>query len=267
MSDSSDTGGHSSFVFKIGLVFLVISGFGLYITGSLTEETTGFDYPEGADADGVNMAVLSESHDEMLSQTTYVYTYNQTIKRAEATETVEVIGTFGETDSSVKQNDNGTLSEYYLKPNGKILFEKKTVDGEVVYSNRPTYNLPASATAKSTRKRFLEDSVGGYKIEFVNTTTTDGVAVATYRFDGYDDNSQHEESKSVDVRGTMAVAEDGYVTDVQVTLNSHESGDVKSTTMAFTDVGSTTITEPDWLAKAFTTPDELKTEIKNSSTG
>lgn len=246
MSEQSDDGNTKKLI-GAGVVFLLLVGSGaaFYLTGGIqTDDSAGFAYPDGADTEDIDMGVLGETHNSTLDETTFVYNFERVQERPEPTRTIRITNGYGENGVHARQNRNGRVYESYFSTDDNRVYEKNVIDGEVTYSSR---QAERDQINRATGVKFLQAEFGQFETAFVNTTTLDETEVATYRFVAANDSS--DVNSSLNVSGTVVVSENGYVKDAQLRLKS--SGDtVQSQQFSITNVGTQTVSEPEWLDEA-----------------
>lgn len=232
------------------LAFVVIGvGLGLYFDGGsgILEPSPDFDFPEGADASEVNATKLSEIHNETLRQTSFVIAFESTVSQGGQTISNRRNYNYDGDRALVTDELNGGVSTRYVD------FEEETSYSETVFNGNTTYaSNPVVDDTPFTATNYLTQRIGVFETEFVNTTTIDGTEVATYEFVGLKDDATIDES-NFSVDGTMAITEDGYAKEVQVTVESTAgpaAGDSATQSLSVDDVDSTTVEEPDWLGEA-----------------
>lgn len=237
-------------ILGVVLVLAVIGGgVGLYMSDSLPlQDGDEFDYPEGTNAEGVNMSTFAQTHNNTLSQTTHTYNYQQITDKIDGTSTIESVRVYGEDDIRGEQNVNGTLYNTYFQSSTDTVYQRKT-EGDTVSYTAESYAYPAT---QATGAQSTFESLRSFETEFVNITTVDGTQVVTYRFVGHTEEAkQASESRrlleAINVSGTITITEDGYARDVQVTSEAVLS---ENQSLSIRDVGSTTATEPEWVTEA-----------------
>lgn len=255
MAENSGIDTRSIALIAAGVLTVAIVGGGVaFYTGAVdttvdttdgpTGDTTGFDYPEGANSDTVNLTVLSQTHERTLTEREFKITTRSTSETADEYQYNTLEATYGmERTALVRSNNAGVFTLYKQSDQSTSYIRSNTTSG-IEYSSRQ------SRPTAGNGRMFLENSADQYDIEFANTTSLDGEEVARYRITGLREELQTNQTTNFNVSGTLVVSEDGYAKSFElaaVSASNETALRSSSQSVVIENVDSTTVEEPDWL--------------------
>jgi hypothetical protein len=248
-------------------VFVLLSGCSGLVGGGdngtgtegLPEDASAFDYADGFSADGIEdrEAAVETYNDAVQAHGNYTGTYGYGAESGEGETNVDVEYRVDfETERAYQHavvespRVNATLETYYAKDKRYSLAEYEGQQGDVGVENRtfPPERLTAS---EAIEPLLLNASSYNASVERRN-----GEPVVVYRTT--DIGSANgvlgvENSDSVvDFEATFAVDDEGLIHSASYRLDFEVDGNERTATMEFelTDIGSTTVEEPDWVGEA-----------------
>jgi hypothetical protein len=216
-------------------------------TESTTAESTDSDveYPNGVDEDGVTTSVLLE-HRAALADETVTVTQTEIDQYTSQTATRRV-----GTDAAFVTEEEGPMSlESYFSPDGR--FVRASRDGQTIYGY--------SENEPFARERFLRLDLLRALIQTgdfapTGTTTQDGTTVIIVEADSVQTNAVAERFGGTEVtsfEGSARITTDGLIRELSATFSFTRGGETESKQIefAFTDIGATSVSKPDWTATA-----------------
>lgn len=245
-----------------GIIFalLVITGGLMMFGGAGMGSADDFNYPEWADENGItvneegqpNTQAASQSHETTLSSTSYTILIEGTNENADGdTDRTELDYKYNEESQTALgvQTVNGESTETYDEFIEQRQFLVQNLDtDDVEYDRTPIFQ----GTPYTAGNEFIE-LMSVLNVEAVGTVSNGDVVV--YEVTGV--NEERAGDVPITVNGEISLHTDGYFTDMDMTIRNTEQDITTTQNVQITDVGSTTVDEPDWLQDAIEQTDEL----------
>ncbi|WP_121820645.1 DUF7537 family lipoprotein [Halostella salina] len=237
----------------VGVLVLTAGCSAAGIFGGGGDGDNGSIEPYTDSGDELDGEMLNESHTEAIeSAGSYTLGYNVTLSGSNSS---LVQNTRGQVDL---ENDRqyavqfvslfGNRTTYRYTADGTTYQRIVPENGETQYqtSNGSTTASPAINT----------NNVDAFEWEQQGTETVDGVGVTRYEATGVANYSAlptaPSEANASDVSATLLVSEDGVMHEYTLDYTQESSGATQEISLRYaaTEVGSTTVEEPDWLDEA-----------------
>ena len=246
------------------LVLLVIAGgFMLFGGGAGYDSADDFNYPEWADENGLTMnaetqqpntQLAFQSHDSALTSSSYTISIDGESQDGEGTQQNAITYTY---DSDVQaafgiQESNQQKSETYEDYNTQEQFIADNIDTDDVNYDRQPLLQQSSYTAGG---EFVE-LMAVLDVEAVGTTNNGDVVV--YEIIGINQDIAGE--LPLEITGEIMLHTDGYFTGMDITLENDAEGVTTTQVITISNVGSTTVDQPDWYDTAVEQTDEIDEE-------
>lgn len=198
-------------------------------------------YPDGVNTTSVNATVLTAGHDTALDSENFTLTLSVTQGSADNEQTMRVTQRVAaDHDRTLTDLELGQGAQTTYMTSDTVYIRTMAGDDEsFAVQERNSQTGYVSATGSDLLQQFI--SQGNYSVE--DTTERNGTVYVTLTADEADDDTAAE-----NVESTLVVDEHGVVQSLE---HHAEHEDNKLTiTLEFSDVGSTTVTEPDWVEEA-----------------
>lgn len=219
--------------------------------GPTTQDVT---YPDAVSENGTNVSALADAHAEALNGSGFTLSLGMAQNTSMGNQTAELSAAVGPDRENVSANVSaaGQRTDIYLTESQR--FQRQTANGETTYrvTDRSSEQLQLVPSAYSGAA-YLEQYAGQPGANFTpdGVREVDGQTLIVLRADGSNVSSPGE-ANVTGYDATMLVDEDGLVHSFEVDLSTEQrnvTADVELS-MNVTDVGETTVEEPDWLDEA-----------------
>ena len=217
----------------------------------------------GADLDGATLAVVSAGAIEGSGSYTVETSRTLTVRQGGQVRKSTLDGTFridfeaGQGLREQTQSRNGQERSVTVYTDGNGSYRKQEAGDEVSYDFQQSGSAgdidPVNVTGFTQNFTGIVD---GFAWETAGTAEVDGATVTEYTLTGVADTGTLNLPTDATVdnaTGTLLVDGDGVIREAAVSYDVHASDGSTTTleaTISFSDIGSTTVTEPDWLSEA-----------------
>ncbi|MFB6084589.1 MAG: hypothetical protein ABEJ94_10125 [Halorientalis sp.] len=237
---------------------------------STTATVSTFSYPAGATPSGIeNLTTLLDEHEAALSGTNVTLEGNVTFsfmsERLGPRFTIAHEATSDETLTTVVSSSSDDTFQSYIGPDVqayRVQGESGTEYGSVAGAVNASFaeGTPESFTGRS----LLQAIVGSASYNATGVVTRNGTELVRYELTestsvpdavfsvGTDLNATFGQGADYQYESTLLIDSAGVIHEAHYTVTAGESGRLSSSFgihVEFTDIGSTTVTKPDWTAQ------------------
>lgn len=223
-------------------------------SGALMGDDTdnAMTYPDGVSENGTNVSKVIENHNAALNGSSFELTLNTTQNTSMGNQSLALDAKVGPNRDRVLANVSGAGQDVSSYQTAEQRYTKLTVNGETAYR---------AGNRTSQDQQFVEGSYSGatYVDKFAQdanftpngTTQFDGEKVVVLEADGSNVSSP-QGANVTDYDATMLVDEQGVVRKFDATVRTEAGGAYSrvSLTMTVSNVGETSVSEPNWLDEA-----------------
>lgn len=228
-----------------------------------TNETTDV---EGADLDGAALnaattAAVEDAGSYTLETTTYQTSetdQGESIRRLDTTVRVDLDADEGirQSNSSFQSQPLTQNSSITVYTDGNMSYQERITGGETNYSaqeGEPTSVRggirPVNTDSFTQNFTFV---TSGVVWEENGTETIDGDSVTRYTLAGFEESNGNSDATITDSTGTLLVDDSDAIRYIELGVTTQSDSGTSTVLLQYrlTDIGSTTVEEPDWLEQA-----------------
>lgn len=218
------------------------------------------DAPPGVTATNVDTDALVAAHLDALDNRSYTMTVEQS--GGESGFSVTTQAAAGRLPALIDVEGQGATQEVYVTTNGS--YELRQAGGD-----RTVRRTQENASTIPTGERYIRQALADGNVSYTGTVERDGQTLHRVRAGLPDLNRQIEDARVTWFEVQLLVDDSGLVHSLSYRLTVERDGTESDLRigMDVTDVGATTVPEPDWIDDASTDPNATTRTLSDSDLG